>query len=508
MLRKRVVIVGAGISGISAARDLVQNGFEVVLLEARDRPGGRMYEHRMTPNLATPEQKKKVNDLNVVVQLGANWIHGLKVEKNPLYAVAMRNNFQLYQTSCDDEPGDDVLLYDPIPENKDGTDQDIFETNKDFGKRVLKQNVYHKVIERYEWMREELCRVVESRVKAEEKQEAKSLDQPLWKSFDDAMRASEAKFGPVTAWERRCIYWCLDRLGIDLAAPLHTCSSIAWARADNDGDFGEALVFGGFYQVIPALLREIPLNIVYNQVVKKITTCCASSGGPPTCARVELASGETLAADYVLVTVPIGVLQAQAIQFEPALPAAKQAAISRIGAGLMNLVVFWFESRFWPSDYNFFGVAREAHHTPMFSTFLAAPVFDQYGRPVPVLLCQTFGEFGEQVEKMSERELADRVVEVLGTMFGPEKVSPVLGCARSTWRSDPFAQCAWSVSSIGSSNRDRDILAEDVSGVLFFAGEHTHLDMSGTVHGAWWTGVREAKKIMQLGGKQGLRARL
>ena len=57
----RVVVVGAGVSGLTAARDLTQAGADVTVLEARDRIGGRTW----TADVA-----------GAAIDLGGSWIHG------------------------------------------------------------------------------------------------------------------------------------------------------------------------------------------------------------------------------------------------------------------------------------------------------------------------------------------------------------------------------------------------------------------------------------------------
>jgi polyamine oxidase len=73
-------------------------------------------------------------------------------------------------------------------------------------------------------------------------------------------------------------------------------------------------------------------------------------------------TGSVHMVDAVIVTVPIGVLQAGVITFDPPLPAAVQAAIGRIGAGPVTKVFASFEQAWWAPLRSFWAVAEPRVH--------------------------------------------------------------------------------------------------------------------------------------------------
>ncbi len=77
-----VIVIGAGMAGLAATRRLVEAGREVVLLEARDRIGGRA--HTVTPE-------------GMGIDLGCHWWHSADI--NPLVAIARRLGFTVVENA-------------------------------------------------------------------------------------------------------------------------------------------------------------------------------------------------------------------------------------------------------------------------------------------------------------------------------------------------------------------------------------------------------------------------
>ena len=106
--KKRTVIIGAGLAGLAAARELQHSGHEVIVLEARERIGGR---------ISTSLKWK-----DAPLDLGASWIHGIK--GNPLTELADEIEADRIITNYDSS-----ITYnsagDPISQAEDGQLDDL-----------------------------------------------------------------------------------------------------------------------------------------------------------------------------------------------------------------------------------------------------------------------------------------------------------------------------------------------------------------------------------------------
>ena len=104
-------------------------------------------------------------------------------------------------------------------------------------------------------------------------------------------------------------------------------------------------------------------------------------------------------------------------------------------------------------------------------------------------------DFIAAVENPRRRADAE-AMQALKAMFGNAIPQPV-GAQITRWAQDPFAYGSYSFNAVGSTNRDRQILARNLGG-LYWAGEATHSEYPGTVHGAYLSGIRAAKQLLLL----------
>ena len=186
-------------------------------------------------------------------------------------------------------------------------------------------------------------------------------------------------------------------------------------------------------------------------------------------------------ADRAIVTLPLGVLQRRSVRFSPALD--KRFALGKLASGPVIRVAMVFPERFWSPDVAFF-------HAP------DAP-FPTFWTPLPMrapLLTAWAG--GPKAARLAGKTPASLIALAHQTV---EKVLKRTGDLTAAyvhdWQADPFARGGYSYVRVGGAGA-RESLAEPVAGTLFFAGEATSSEESGTVGGALASGRRAAREAL------------
>ncbi|XVE50377.1 hypothetical protein DITRI_Ditri01bG0157900 [Diplodiscus trichospermus] len=434
-----VIIVGAGLAGLAAARQLVSFGFKVVVLEGRNRPGGRVYTQKMG-------KKDKV----AAVDLGGSVITG--IHANPLGVLARQLSVPLHKVR------DSCPLYKP----------DGVPVNKEIDLRI--EMIFNKLLDK----------VVELRKIMGGFANHISLGSVLEKlrQLYAAARSTE---------ERQLLEWHLANLEYANAGCLSDLSAAYWDQDDPYEMGGDhCFLAGGNWRLIKALCDGIP--IIYGKTVEAIRY--GNEG-------VEVVAGDqAFRADMVLCTVPLGVLKRRTIKFEPELPQRKLAAIERLGFGLLNKVAMIFPHVFWGEDLDTFGCLNDTSDNRG-EFFLFYSYHTVSGGPV--LIALVAGEAAQTFERTDPSLLLHRVLSKLRGIYGPKGVDvpdPIQTiCTR--WGSDPLSYGSYSHVRVQSSGCDYDILAESVGNRLFFAGEATTRQYPATMHGAYLSGLREASRILR-----------
>jgi len=188
----------------------------------------------------------------------------------------------------------------------------------------------------------------------------------------------------------------------------------------------------------------------------------------------------------VIVTLPLGVLQSGAVRFQPALR-RKQAALRHLVSGPVVKAALRFEHPFWEErspGTAFFHAPRAAF--PTFWTPLPARV--------PFLVAWAGGPKAERLARLSEESLIEEALRGVRAVFG--KVPPLEAALVHDWRRDPFARGAYSYLRVGGEGARED-LAAPIAGTVFFAGEATDAEESGTVAGALRSGARAARQVLE-----------
>ena len=200
---------------------------------------------------------------------------------------------------------------------------------------------------------------------------------------------------------------------------------------------------------------------------------------------------ETLRGRCAILTVPLGVLQAGAIVFDPE-PAETLAAARKLAVGPVSRVTLRLERAFWE---------HEPDLRDKGFIFSQEPFFPTWWTPLPMHAPVITGWTGGTAAERLQGLVADIVVDC--AILALERITNLrIGRPQAAyfhdWRADPFARGAYSYVPANALPA-REKLAEPVENTLFFAGEATNLNGHGaTVHGAIASGVRAAGQVKEV----------
>ncbi|HEY4168781.1 MAG TPA: NAD(P)/FAD-dependent oxidoreductase [Reyranella sp.] len=435
---ERVIVLGAGMAGLVAARLLHDSGFVVTVVEARDRIGGRTWTD---------------DRVGAPVDLGGSWVHG--VEGNPLALWCDKLGVRLISSESD------RLIIDERASARTRTIQ----RNKAF----LGMAAFDTAIAFASWKSKFLANVRGPR-SISVKEAVEPLLHASWLPEVDRLviatfiEGSEGVNGSV--WDQLSAEEWFPTEGLD----------------------GNAQPKGGFKTLIDDVARGLDIRLG-----EPVTALAWNAGG----VVAMLASGERLSADRAVITLPVGLLRDGRFRLDPLPPPEQQAAIGRLGygAGVLGKIYLRFPHQFWPEKSKWFGRLPDApDRRGTFNTFVSH--VEETG--LPILLSFANGHSAIRYD----RELDDEAVKqaALGSlrkMFGHNKVPEPEAFVFPRWLSDPWTRGGYSYPAIGSPPEDHDDHARPLANRVFFAGEATEPVEYGTVHAALWSAEQTAEALFR-----------
>ena len=416
---KTVLIIGAGISGLAAAKKLKDKGFTVIVLEAQEKIGGRLRTDR---------------SMGFAFDEGASWIHG--PNGNPITKLASQAGANTYLT--DD---DNLAVFD----NNGTAYSDTF-----LDSQYTQFEIALKAV----------------RSAGTKRQSFQTIFNSLY---------------PTQANNRLWKYMLSAYLEFDTGGDISKLSS-KYFYDDEEFTGKDVIVTNGYDKVANFLGQGLDIRL--NSRVTEINYNATKS--------LLKVNGNSIEADYVIVSVPLGVLKNNSIAFKPSLPATKVAAIQNIKMGNVNKFLFIWDTPFWDTNIQYIGYTPETKGKFNYLMNMMKFLPTTYA-----LMTFAYGDYATVTETMTDTQIISELMAQLKTIYGNSIPNPT-NMLRTKWGQNINTFGAYSFATNGTTSADFVTMATEINNKLFFAGEHTERDYRASVHGAYISGIREANKIIAL----------
>ncbi|KAH6674231.1 putative flavin-containing polyamine oxidase [Halenospora varia] len=444
--KTKVVVLGAGMAGITAAQTLHNASIEdFVIVDVNDYIGGRVRHTNFG---------KDGNGEPYVVELGANWVQGLGSEggpENPIWTLAKKwginNTYSNYSS---------IETYDQTGASDYTSYFDEYETayatvEQDAG-TILTQNYQDRT------MRTGFSIADWKPMKNMQKQAIE------WWEFD---------------WEYA---YPPDQSSQTFSIVNYNTTFYQWS--DENNFVIDQRGFNAF--IIGEASTFLKPNDTRLQLSKNITSITYSNNG----VTITSTDGSCIQADYAICTFSLGVLQNDIVSFSPALPAWKQTGIEGMQMGTYTKIFFQFPanadgSYFWEkgatdptTQFYLYADPISRGYYPVFQS-LTAPGFLPGSGIFFVTVVSTQSYIAEQ---QSDSATKAQIMEVLRVMFGKENVPEPLDFMYPRWSTESWAMGSYSNWPPGMSLETHQNLRANL-GRLWFAGEATSAEYFGFLQG-------------------------
>ncbi|OAA50568.1 Amine oxidase [Metarhizium rileyi] len=449
-----VAILGGGMAGITAAQALSNNSItDFVIIEYNDRIGGRATQ----TNFGT-----KRDGSPYVVELGANWVQGLGNPvgpENPVWTLAKKHSLETVYSNYSS-----ILTYD--------------ETG---------YTDYRELLDEYDAAGTKAS-VRAGRMLAENIQ-------------DETARAGLAMAGwnpRHSDMKRQAVEWW--KWDWEAALSPEDSSLIFGAASDNltFHQFGEDnnLVIDprGYRHIIEAEAATF-LNDDDDDdrllLKTQVTSITYSDHG----VTIHNSDGSCVSAAYAICTFSLGVLQNDAVAFNPQLPEWKRGAIRKFSMGTYTKIFMQFNETFWPKDAQYFLYASPTRrgYYPVWQSLSTEGFLPGSN----ILFATVVGDESYRVEQQTDEQTKNEALEVLRQMFPNATVPEPLAFAYPRWTKTPWSYGSYSNWPIGTTLEMHQNLRAN-TGRLWFAGEATSAEYFGFLHGAWFEGIEAGSQVAAL----------